>query len=155
MEFQLGSHFSFIKQNMKVLFFIPLLFSFIYSSDTIIVGIDPFPPCVIIDSNKVTGFDIELFETIADSIGLIYQYKQVPEFSQMFELLQNKTYDVGISGITINEEREELIDFSHPYLKSGLSILIKKEKDTNILHIISVYIDKHVNLTITLIGGTL
>ena len=110
--------------------------------DTLTVGIDNFPPCVIVDSNKVTGFDIELFETIADSIGLKYRYKQVPEFSQMFGLLQNKTYDVGISGITINEEREEIIDFSHPYLKSGLCILIKKEKDSSVIHIISVYMEK-------------
>lgn len=118
------------------------VFSFISASDTLTVGIDPFPPCVIIDSNKVTGFDIELFETIADSIGLKYQYKQVPEFKQMFGLLQNKTYDVGISGITINEEREEVIDFSHPYLKSGLCILINNEKNNNVFYIISAYLKK-------------
>ena len=128
--------------KIKLIFCIFVFCNLTLASDTLTVGIDPFPPCVIVDSNKVTGFDIELFENIADSLNLKYRYKQVPEFSQMFNLLQNKTYDVGISGITINEEREELIDFSHPYLKSGLCILINNKKDASNLSIAKTYLNK-------------
>ena len=133
------THFSFIKQISLITL---AVFSFISASDTLTVGIDPFPPCVIIDSNKVTGFDIELFENIADSLGLKYRYKQVPDFGQMFKMIQNGTYDVGISGITINEKREEIIDFSHPYLKSGLCILINNEKNNSVFSIISAYLKR-------------
>ena len=37
--------------------------------------------------------------------------------------------DIAIAGITITEEREEIVDFSDPYYNSGLRILVREGSD--------------------------
>jgi ABC-type amino acid transport substrate-binding protein len=94
----------------------------------LIIGVEEFKPNVIKDMNKLgfTGFDINLWESIAGKLGWKYQYKEV-EFNSIFDKLVSGELDVGICGITINQEREEIIDFSHPYYDSGLGIMVKGE----------------------------
>ncbi|MBI3633527.1 MAG: transporter substrate-binding domain-containing protein, partial [Candidatus Vogelbacteria bacterium] len=43
--------------------------------------------------------------------------------------LLDKKVDIGLAGITINERREKIIDFSHPTLDSGLLILVNKNNN--------------------------
>jgi len=119
-----------------------LLISCPIFANTLTVGIESFPPCVIISSEKVTGFDIELFEAIANELGFQYKYEEIGDFSRLFDDLSKDKYDIAVSGITINDTREKIVDFSHPYLRSGLSILIKNEKDNGPLRIILTYFKK-------------
>lgn len=103
------------------------------------VGVSLVEPMVMEDGNDgLTGFDIELWQYIASELGVDYKYEPM-EFSHMFEGLQRPTkqlytqVDVAISGITITEEREETMDFSHAYWNSGLSIAVRKQAEPSFL----------------------
>lgn len=122
--------------------FILLLLSISIWADTLIVDVYPFPPCVVIENGKVSGFDIELFEKIAVEQKLNYKYNIVTDFRQLLADLVCEKSDIAIAGITINSKRESYIDFSHPYLNSGLSILIRNENNNSVLGIISTYLAK-------------
>lgn len=106
---------------------------------TIRVAVNDFPPCVILESSKPTGFDIDLWETIAGRLNLDYEYVRVDHFPSLFDSLVTGTADIGLAGITINEKRERIIDFSHPYLKSGLNIVVKKKGSTGFFRVVYLF----------------
>lgn len=125
---------------MKKILGFMLLVPFSIFSDTLKVAVYDFPPCVILEKeNKPIGFDIEVFEEIAKRANLNIKYEASETFSKLLEGMQNGTYDAGISGITITGERESKFDFTHPYLNSGLSICVNKNKETNIFNVLNLY----------------
>jgi polar amino acid transport system substrate-binding protein len=82
----------------------------------------------VTESNGVySGFEIELWEEIAKQIGMDYEYEEHP-FHELIPLIVDKKADVALGAITIKEEREKIIDFSHKIFDSGLHILLSKDR---------------------------
>lgn len=109
---------------------VTLLFFCLYSyGDTLTVDLNEFRPMVIVDSNGYSGFDIDLWREIAKEAGLSYKFVNVSTFDDVFTRLKNGSSQVALSGITITKDREEIVDFSHKYFESGLSILVKDENE--------------------------
>jgi cystine transport system substrate-binding protein len=78
------------------------------------------------DQNQIDGFDRALMEAIAKEAGLEIEMVNV-EWAGLLGGLTTGKYDAAISSITILEERQKKMGFSTPYLKSGLSIVVRKE----------------------------
>ncbi len=78
------------------------------------------------DQNRIDGFDRALMEAIAKEAGLELEMVNV-EWAGLLGGLTTGKYDAAISSITILEERQKKMGFSTPYLKSGLSIVVRKE----------------------------
>lgn len=91
------------------------------------VGIASMPPFVIERQGRYLGFEIELWEMIAKNIGVDFKY-EIHNFQELIPLIVNKKLDIAFASITINEEREDLVDFSHPTFDSGLAILLSKNR---------------------------
>lgn len=108
----------------------------LFASDTLIVGVSEFSPCVIIEEGVPRGFDIELWEEIASFLTVPFKYKVIPEFKDIFSNVSSGKVDIAISGITINAERESFLDFTQPYLKSGISVLVRKEGEANVFQVL-------------------
>lgn len=77
---------------------------------------------------KYTGFDIDLWEAVAGDLQLDFVLKPMP-FELLLSALQKGDIDVAIAGITINAEREQVLDFSHPYFDAGLSLMVRAERE--------------------------
>ena len=94
----------------------------------LIVGVDAnFRPFEFKDEQgKFTGFDVELFEAIAEDLGLSFKW-QTMDFNGLIPALQSKSIDAAIAGITIKSSREEVVDFSYPYYDAGLVILVRAD----------------------------
>lgn len=92
------------------------------------VAIADFPPLVISKDGKYVGFEIDLWEAIAKEIGVNFEYEK-HNFKEIIPLLIKKKVDIGLSGITITEEREKNIDFSHETLDSGLLISVNRDRN--------------------------
>jgi polar amino acid transport system substrate-binding protein len=91
------------------------------------VGSDTtYPPQEFQDptTGKYVGFDIDLITAMAQKMGL--QAKIVKaNFDTIIDDLTAKRYDVVISAITINPQREQKVDFV-PYFSAGESLLVQK-----------------------------
>jgi polar amino acid transport system substrate-binding protein len=92
------------------------------------VAISEFPPLIIDNHGKYSGFEIELWEMIAKEAKLKFEYKKY-NFPEIIPLIAKKKVDIVLAGITINEKREKIIDFSHATLNSGLLILTSASRD--------------------------
>jgi len=78
------------------------------------------------DQGAIDGFDRALMEAVAQEAGLELEMVNVEWAGLLGGLITGK-YDAAISSITILKERREKVAFSTPYLKSGLSIVVRKE----------------------------
>lgn len=110
-----------------ILFFLGLcpLFS---QEQTLVVAIGHIPPLIFCNKNEqFSGFSIELFERIAAELKLDFRYEVLP-FSRILPSVKNGDADLAFAGITITEEREKELDFSHPVFNSGLRIMTAKRE---------------------------
>ncbi len=79
------------------------------------------------DNNQLMGFDIELMQRFALYANADFTIETMG-FNSLVASLQSDRLDVVISDLNITEEREEIIDFSKPYLISETAILVKADR---------------------------
>ena len=75
-----------------------------------------------------TGFSIDLWDAIAQELGMTYQIDRVATFSGMLEEVEAGRADVGAANISITADRETRMDFSQPIFASGLRVMIPAEQ---------------------------
>lgn len=88
------------------------------------------PPFVMVDGDEITGFTVDLWEKIAESLGLTYTLEVVPtdRVDDVLQMLTERRADVVLGAITKTAEREKLYcDFSHTFFNSGLMVLTRAE----------------------------
>ena len=102
----------------------------ILSGTTLIIGTDTsfVPFCFQGEDGEYTGFDIELMKAFSEKLGFTYELKPM-DFTALLMSVESKKVDVGIAGITIKAEREEVMDFSLPYYDAGLLIMVAKDNE--------------------------
>ncbi len=85
-----------------------------------------FAPFEFMDKGEVSGFDVDLLNAAAEEAG--YEVNiQNTGWDAMLAGLQSGQLDIGMSGITITDERKETYDFSVPYFESVTMIAFKEE----------------------------
>jgi len=99
------------------------------SGKQLVVATDTaFVPFEFKQGNTYTGFDIELWAAIAKELKLDYKLQPM-DFNGIIPGLQTKNIDAALAGITIRDDRKQVIDFSDPYYESGLSILVGEKNN--------------------------
>ena len=89
------------------------------------VGTDAtFPPMEFVDNGKRTGFDIELMEAIAKTMGKQIEWIDI-DFKGLIPGLMSKRFDMAVSAIYITDERKKVVDFTDPYYAGGLVAMVK------------------------------
>ena len=86
----------------------------IKSSGKLIVGVNiPYAPNEYKDpsTGKVVGFDVDLMNAIAQTLGLTVDYREESDFSKIIPAIQAGTYNVGMSSFTDSKQREQQVDF--------------------------------------------
>ncbi|MCP4692449.1 MAG: glycine betaine/L-proline ABC transporter substrate-binding protein ProX [Desulfobacterales bacterium] len=86
-------------------------------------------PFVIYRNGRYTGFSIELWDKIADEMGVNYELYSVDTTAKLLDEVKRGAADMAISGIGVTSRRERELDFSHPYFESGLQIMVARESD--------------------------
>jgi polar amino acid transport system substrate-binding protein len=92
----------------------------IKSSGKLIVGVNiPYAPNEFKDpSGKIVGFDVDLMNAIAATLGLTAEFREA-DFAKIIPSIQGDTFNVGMSSFTDTKEREESVDFV-TYFNAGI-----------------------------------
>ncbi len=83
---------------------------------------------------KMVGLDLNLISEIAKDLGVEYEIQEM-EFSTICDATRNGIVDLGVSGLSPDEERREIIDFSNIYFQAEQGILINKNTAKEIKNI--------------------
>lgn len=97
------------------------------AQDTLIVGTNAaFPPFEYVgDDGNPDGFDVALIKAIGEKIGMNVEVQDM-EFASLVSSIGSKI-DLAIAGMTVTDERKEMVDFSEPYYTAVQYVLIPKD----------------------------
>ncbi|MCC5902065.1 MAG: transporter substrate-binding domain-containing protein [Halomonas sp.] len=98
---------------------------------TVNVVTDPsFVPFEMMDpeTGEMIGFDMDIINEVADRAGFNVNLTTM-EFAGIIPAVQTGSQEIAIAGVTITEERAEIVDFSDPYYDSGLQIIVRADND--------------------------
>ena len=91
------------------------------------VGTDAtFPPMEFVENGKRTGFDVELVEAIAKTMGKQVEWVDI-DFKGLIPGLISKRFDMAVSAIYITDERKKVVDFTDSYYAGGLVVMVKAD----------------------------
>lgn len=98
--------------------------------DTIIVGTEAsFAPYEYLEGDKVVGIDMDIAQAIADYLGKELEIKNM-DFTGALAAVQNGTVDFVAAGVSVDEERAKLMDFSIDYVDLTEVVVVNKENPT-------------------------
>ncbi len=84
------------------------------------------PPFAIHEADgSWRGLSIDLWRQIAGQLGVESEYREA-DLKAMLDAMANAEVDVAAAALTITSEREAQMDFSHPFLSSGLGIAVNR-----------------------------
>lgn len=82
-----------------------------------------FPPYEYVEGSEIVGIDVEIANAIADKLGMELQIENV-EFDSIIAGVASDKYDMGMSGMTVTEERKQSINFSDTYATAKQVIIV-------------------------------
>ena len=82
------------------------------NSGKLVVGVNiPYTPNEFKDADgKIVGFDVDLMNAVAATLGLTTDYRE-SDFAKIIPSIEGGTYNVGMSSFTDTKEREKQVDF--------------------------------------------
>ena len=97
------------------------------SSSRLIVGMElNYPPFEMVDQQgKPAGISVEISQALGKFLGREVQIENIP-FDGLIPALKTGKIDLIISSMTETPDRAQSIDFSQPYLRTGLCMLVNK-----------------------------
>lgn len=95
---------------------------------TLTIGTSPdFPPFENLEDGKPVGFDIALGEAIAQNLGLEFETATIQFDGIIPALVAGGQCDVGLSGLSVDPEREKQVDFTESYYIDDQAIAVLKD----------------------------
>ena len=103
---------------------------------TLVVGTKEAPPFVVRQPDGTwSGISITLWKQIAEELNLSYEWQE-RDLQGLLEGVEDGSLDAAVAALTVTAEREEGMDFSHPFYASGLGIAVRAEEGGRWLSVI-------------------
>lgn len=80
------------------------------------------------ETGKGIGWEYDAFNEIAKRLNMKVDWK-LSSWDTMIQAVRDGQFDVGMDGITINEDRKKQVDFSDPYMVSEMFMLVRANED--------------------------
>ena len=112
-----------------------------FAQDVVRLGTEgAYPPFNFInDAGEVAGFEREVGDELCKRAALTCEWV-TNEWDSIIPNLQSGNYDVIIAGMSITDEREEVIDFSQNYFPPAASAFVGLASDADLKGTISAQV---------------
>ena len=95
-------------------------------SDTIkMITEATFPPYEFLRGQEIVGIDAEICKAVAEKLGKKFSAETV-DYDAVIPAVVSGKADLAAAGITVTEDRKKNVDFSVPYVKTGIVVIYKK-----------------------------
>ena len=93
----------------------------------LVVATSPdFPPFESLEGGEVVGIEVDILKLIAEKMDMELDIQQM-DFDSVIPGVQAGKFDVGMSGITVTDKREENVDFSSVYFMAAQAIVVSAD----------------------------
>ena len=93
-----------------------------------VVTENAYPPLQFLDAGgKAVGWEYDAMDEIAKRLNIKVSYEN-SSWDAMIPAVSEGQYDIGMTGITIRDDRKEKVDFSDPYMRSEMVMLVRGDE---------------------------
>ena len=91
---------------------------------------DAYPPLQFKDpsTGEAIGWEYDFMAEAADRLNFEPDYAKI-SWDGMIPAVSRGEFDMGMTGITIREDRREVVDFSAPYMTSQMMMIVRGDED--------------------------
>ena len=93
-----------------------------------VVTENAYPPLQFIQNGDAIGWEYDAMAEIARRLNIDVVYEN-SSWDAMIPAVSEAQYDIGMTGITIRDDRAEVVDFSDPYMTSEMVMLVRGDED--------------------------
>ena len=98
-------------------------------AEIVIVTENAYPPLQFLDADgAAVGWEYDAMAEIASRLNLTVTYENI-SWDAMIPAVSEGQFDMGMTGITIREDRAEVVDFSDSYMTSQMVMLVRGDED--------------------------
>ena len=93
--------------------------------EVVVVTENAYPPLQFVDpkSGKAVGWEYDAMAEIGKRLNIDVVYENI-SWDAMIAAVSEGQYDMGMTGITIREDRKEKVDFSDSYMVSQMMMIV-------------------------------
>ena len=96
--------------------------------EVVIVTENAYPPLQFLDaSGAAVGWEYDAMAEIAKRLNITVKYENI-SWDAMIPAVSEGQYDMGMTGITIRDDRKEKVDFSDSYMTSEMVMLVRGDE---------------------------
>ena len=93
-----------------------------------VVTENAYPPLQFLDaSGAAVGWEYDAMAELAKRLNFTVKYENI-SWDAMIPAVSEGQYDLGMTGITIRDDRKEMVDFSDPYMRSEMVMLVRGDE---------------------------
>lgn len=93
-----------------------------------VVTENAYPPLQFLDaSGAAVGWEYDAMAEIAKRLNMVVKYEN-SSWDAMIPAVSEGQFDLGMTGITIRDDRKEQVDFSDAYMRSEMLMLVRGDE---------------------------
>jgi len=98
--------------------------------EVVVVTENAYPPLQFVEpaTGKAIGWEYDAMEQLANLLNFTVVIENT-SWDAMIPAVSEAQYDIGMTGITIKEDRREKVDFSDAYMRSEMFMLVRADED--------------------------
>jgi ABC-type amino acid transport substrate-binding protein len=90
------------------------------------VGITPnYPPLAFKRNGTLAGVEVDFANKLGPALGMQVDFVETP-WEDLIPALRDQRIDIIMSGMSITDDRKQLVSFAHPYLRVGQMMLLRR-----------------------------
>ena len=93
-----------------------------------VVTENAYPPLQYLRNGEAVGWEYDAMAEIAERLNAEVTYENI-SWDAMIPAVSNGQYDMGMTGITIREDRMDAVDFSDAYMRSEMRMLVRADEE--------------------------
>jgi len=97
--------------------------------EVVVVTENLYPPLQFVDgAGNAIGWEYDAMAEIASRLNFTVAYENI-SWDAMIPAVSEGQFDIGMTGITIRDDRKEVVDFSDKYMTSEMVMLVRGDEE--------------------------
>lgn len=96
--------------------------------EVVVVTENAYPPLQFLDkSGQAVGWEYDAMAEIAKRLNITVKYENI-SWDAMIPAVSEGQFDLGMTGITIRDDRKDKVDFSDAYMRSEMLMMVRGDE---------------------------
>jgi polar amino acid transport system substrate-binding protein len=96
--------------------------------EVVVVTENAYPPLQFLDkSGQAVGWEYDAMAEIAKRLNITVKYENI-SWDAMIPAVSEGQFDMGMTGITIRDDRKDKVDFSDAYMRSEMLMMVRGDE---------------------------